>query len=124
MKTPASVLIIDDDPWLAQQYRTMLEKSGYYIYIASHALEGMDMVDKLHPNVIVLDIFMPGPNGIVLLHELRSHSDLAQIPIIVCTNSASDISRGDLTKYGVRVVLDKTTMHPSDVVAAVRKVLP
>ncbi|HRC27828.1 MAG TPA: response regulator [Candidatus Saccharimonas sp.] len=123
MTSHASILIIDDDQWLAQQYRALLEKAGYQTHTASHALEGMDMVDKLHPSAIILDVFMPGPNGIVLLHELRSHSDLAQIPIIVCTNSASDIPHGNLTKYGVRVILDKTTMHPTDVVTAVRRVL-
>ena len=84
----------------------------------------MDMIDKHHPHAIVLDIFMPGPNGIVLLHEMRSHSDLANIPVIVCSNSASDIPHGNLAKYGVMAVLDKTTMHPDDIVTAVRRVLP
>ena len=124
MSVLAPILIVDDDGWLASQYSRTLEAAGYRPFIAANALEAMDMIDKHHPHAIVLDIFMPGPNGIVLLHEMRSHSDLANIPIIVCSNSASDIPHGNLAKYGVMAVLDKTTMHPDDIVTAVRRVLP
>lgn len=117
------ILIIDDDGWLASQFERLLESAGYTVRVAANALEGMDAIDKFHPKVIVLDIFMPGPNGIVLLHEIRSHSDLAHVPVVVCTNSASDIPHGNLAPYGVQQVLDKTTMRPDDIVAAVRKAL-
>ena len=118
-----SVLIIDDEAWLADQYVRHLEHAGFRAHHVRNALEGIEAIDLYKPDAIILDIFMPGPNGIVLLHEIRSHSDLANIPVIVCSNSASDIPRGNLTKYGVRTVLDKATMHPEDVVAAVRKVV-
>jgi len=123
MSVAAPILIVDDDGWLASQYSRTLERAGYHPYVAANALEAMDMVDKHHPQAIILDIFMPGPNGIVLLHEIRSHSDLADIPIVVCTNSASDIPHGNLAQYGVATVLDKTTMHPDDIVTAIRRVL-
>lgn len=118
-----SVLIIDDEAWLADQYVRHLEHAGFRAHHVRNALEGIEAIDLYKPDAIILDIFMPGPNGIVLLHEIRSHSDLANIPVIVCSNSASDIPHGNLTKYGVRTVLDKATMHPEDVVAAVRKVV-
>lgn len=118
-----SVLIIDDEAWLADQYGRHLEHAGFRAHHVRNALEGIEAIDLYKPDAIILDIFMPGPNGIVLLHEIRSHSDLANIPVIVCSNSASDIPHGNLTKYGVRTVLDKATMYPEDVVAAVRKVV-
>ena len=121
-KLQSTVLVVDDDEWLALQYKTSLEREGYAVRIASNALAAIDAVDELRPIAIILDLFMPGPNGIVLIHELRSHNDLATIPIIVCSNSAVDLPP-DMKKYGVRVVLDKTTMHPDDIVAAVKKVL-
>lgn len=118
-----NVLIIDDDHWLAAQFARQLEKDGYTTQVVPHALEGMSVIDQHKPDVIILDVFMPGPNGFVLLHEIRSHSDLANIPIILCTNSAADIPHGNLAAYGVDSILDKTTMDPSDVVTSVRKVL-
>jgi CheY-like chemotaxis protein len=83
----------------------------------------MDALDMHVPDAIILDVLLTGPNAFTLLHELRSHADLAAIPIILCTNSAADINGENLAVYGVFGVLDKTTMHPDDVVVAVRKVL-
>jgi len=123
MKTPATVLVIEDDQWLSAQFQRVLSRAGFVVHTASNALDGMAAIDTHKPRVIILDIFMPGPNGIVLLHEIRSHSDLAQVPIIICSNSASDVPHGDLSAYGVHTVLDKTTMQPEDIVAAVRRVL-
>ena len=117
------VLLIDDDEWLRDQFSRLLKQAGYATHSASNALEGIDAIDRLHPRVIVLDVFMPGPNGIVLLHEIRSHSDLSQIPIIVCSNSSVDIGKDTLVAYGVSAILDKTTMHPEDIVVAVQKVI-
>ena len=83
----------------------------------------MAAIDEYEPAVIILDIFMPGPNGLVLLQELQSHSDLAQIPVVVCTASAGELRPGDVAAYGVRQILDKSTMEPPMVAAAVRKVI-
>jgi len=114
------VSLIDDDEWLTAQYVRLLESGGFEARSVTHALDGIDAIDRLRPSVIVLDMFMPGPNGMVLLHEIRSHSDLAQIPIILCTNSASDLDPKSIAAYGVRAILDKTTMKPEDVLTKVR----
>jgi len=117
------VLLIDDDEWLTAQYARLLNRSGFATRSVAHALDGIEAIDRLRPSVIILDVFMPGPNGIVLLHEIRSHSDLMQIPIILCTNSASDLDAKNMTAYGVSVILDKTTMKPDDIVTKVRALL-
>ena len=121
MKLDTRVLVIDDDPWLIDEYARTLGVAGYIVERASNALDGMEVLDRLHPDCIVLDLFMPGPNGLVLLHEMRSHSDLSRIPVILISNAAADLKVAALQPYGVRQVLDKTTMTPSDIVAAVRR---
>lgn len=117
------ILIVDDDVWFANHLARTIKKAGYRAVCARNGVEAMREVDTVRPDVIILDFFMPGPNGLVLLHELQSHSDLATIPVILCTNVASDIGSENLAQYGVRRVLDKTTMEPLDVVTAIRKVL-
>lgn len=116
------ILLIDDDTWFVEQMARTVKKAGYEVALAHNGIEGIEQIDTARPDVIILDFFMPGPNGLVLLHELQSHSDLAAIPVILCTNSAADVAPEDLVQYGVRRVLDKTTMEPADVVAAIRKV--
>lgn len=119
----ARVLLIDDDAWLGEQFAHALEQAGFDVATCRNGLEGMDQIDAYRPDCVVLDLFMPGPNGIVLIHELRSHDDLTRIPVILCTNSASDIDPKALQEYGVARLLDKVTMVPDDLVAAVRKAL-
>ncbi|NCU39228.1 response regulator [Candidatus Saccharibacteria bacterium] len=117
----ARVLIVEDDAWQREHVSRVLTKHGYQTAESAHALEAIVHIDVFKPDVIVLDIMLPGPNGFVLLHELQSHSDLARIPIIVMSTH-SDVTLEELQPYGVKVVLDKASMRPDDIVAAVRKV--
>jgi CheY-like chemotaxis protein len=122
-KTPY-VLVVEDDEWQAEQYVRTLGNAGLRVEVAPHALAAIDALDNAVPDVIVLDVLLPGPNAITFLHELRSHADLAGIPVILCTNSADQLAGEDVEVYGVQRVLDKGTMLPGDLVAAVKKVLP
>lgn len=117
------VLIIDDDVWLAEMLSTTLKKHKYSVRTARNTLEGMECINQKVPAVIIVDFFMPGPNAMVLLHELQSYSDTASVPVILCTNSADTITAESVAPYGVKTVLDKTIMQPDDIVAAVKRVL-
>ena len=117
------VLIIEDDEWFAEQQVRALDAAGFRAEYVLNAVEAMDEIDTKRPAVLLCDVFLAGPNVFTLLHELRSHTDLAAIPVILCTNSADHLSEEDVAVYGVRAVLDKTTMTPSDVVASVKRVL-
>lgn len=122
-KTPY-VLIVEDDDWLAEQYKRTLGEAGIRAESVPHALAAIDAIDSQLPDVLVLDLLLAGPNAFTLLHELRSHADLAAIPVILCTTSADQIAEEDIAAYGVNQVLDKSTMLPRDFVAAVKKALP
>ncbi len=118
-----SVLIVEDDAWLAEQQQHVLIKAGYKAIISPHPIDAIKVIDATHPDVIVLDVLLTGSTAFALLHELQSYGDTGSIPVILCTNLASELSLEDLAPYGVRRILDKTTMLPDDVVAAVRSVL-
>ena len=117
------ILVVEDDEWMAEHHRRVLEGAGMKVRVAAHALEAMEVLEVEKPNALVLDVLLPGPNAFTLLHEMCSHADLAAIPIVLCTNNAEKLSQELLQVYGVKRVLDKTTMHPGDLEAAVRKVL-
>lgn len=117
-----TVVIVEDDRWVAGQYRRVLARHGHDSYVAPHALAAIDMIDDVKPDAILLDMLLSGSTGLALLNELQSHADLAAIPVVVVTNTADQLRLGDLRHYGVRVLLDKATMHPEDIVAAVQKV--
>lgn len=123
MKTAPTILVIEDDAWFAQQHVRTLEKAGYIVEQAADGVAGIAIIDKSPPDVIVLDLFLPGPNALVLLHEMQSYTDLANIPVILCSNSTADLAPSTLSAYGVKYVLDKGTMQPHDLIAAVKRVL-
>jgi len=117
------VLIVEDDAWLAEHYQRVCKRAGFETRHAPNAVDAMMMIDDDAPEVIILDMLLAATTGLTLLHELQSYGDLAHIPVIVCTNSAKDIDSALLQPYGVRRVLDKTIMHPDDLVAAIRSVI-
>ncbi len=117
-----NIVLIEDDLLLARQFERTLGKAGYSVATASHAPAAIGLIDTTRPVAIVADVLLAGSTVFTLLHELQSHDDLASIPIVLVTNLADDLSLESLKPYGVRRLLDKATMHPDDVTAAVRSV--
>lgn len=122
MKKPL-ILIVEDDAWTAEQHARTLEKAGFNTRISPHAIDAILAVDESRPAAIVLDVLLTGSTAFALLHELQSYSDTGVIPVILCTNLAAEISIDDVRPYGVKRILDKATMGPDDLPAAVRSVL-
>lgn len=118
-----SVLIVEDDKWLAEQFARVIKTAGYETTVSLHALAAIKAIDDINPSVIILDVLLTGSTAFTLLHELQSYTDTGKIPIILCTNLASELKFEDLEVYGVKRILDKTVMMPDDLVAAIKSVL-
>lgn len=118
------ILLIEDDAWLAELQMSLLKEAGYTVALAPHAPAGIVMIDEFAPDAIVLDVLLAGSTAFALLNELQSHGDTAKVPIVLCTNLAEQFDSSRLAAYGVVRVVDKTTMHPSDLVATLRLILP
>lgn len=123
MTKSTPILIVEDDDWTAEQYIRILGSAGFSATFVTNAPDAMASIDAHPPSLIILDLLLTGQNALPLLHELRSHADLAGIPIVLCTNSADALADEDVTAYGIRQVIDKTTMQPNDLIAAAKKVL-
>jgi len=117
------ILLVEDDAWLAEMEARVLKGAGYEVSIAPHALSAIDHIDTMAPDVIILDVLLAGSTGFALLNELQSHGDTKHVPVILCTNLAEQFDSTRLHEYGVKRVVDKSTMHPQDLVVAVRAVL-
>lgn len=115
-----NVVVVEDDEWLAEHYTRVLERAGYTVHHAPHAVSAITVIDAMQPAVIVLDMLLTGTTAMALLHELQSHTDLASIPVVLITNLAGQIRLDDVKQYGVVRIVDKATMQPDDIVAAVR----
>ncbi|MFZ1250705.1 MAG: response regulator [Candidatus Microsaccharimonas sp.] len=117
------VVLIEDDTWLAETEAATLAKAGFDVTMAPHAPAAIELIDTVHPDVLVMDVLLPGATAFALLNELQSHDDTRGIPVVLCTNLAEQFNSTALAQYGVRRIVNKTTMHPDDLIAAVKAVV-
>ncbi len=116
------VVVIEDDTLLAGHFDRVLTKAGCEVTTISHAMGALDLIDEFQPDVIVIDMLLIGSTAMPLLNEMRTHDDLVALPIVMVTSAADDLSLKTLAPYGVKVLLDKATIFPDDLVAAIKKV--
>jgi len=117
----SKIVVVEDNTWQAAQYTRVLESNNYDVSIVYTAQAAIDVIDDVQPAAIVLDLLLPGATAMTLLNELQSHSDLATIPVVIATSSPESLSGATVSPYGVTAVLDKTTMHPNEILIAVRR---
>lgn len=80
------ILIIDDDRAVHTYLRALLSNAGYKTYMALDALQGPMAVRQFHPDLIVLDLSMPGGGGPAVLQRLRTLQGMTHIPVLVYSN--------------------------------------
>jgi CheY-like chemotaxis protein len=85
MKT---VLVADDKATSRELVRTVLEKSGYTVAEASDGIEALRNARELKPDLIILDLHMPGMDGFGVIREIRRDRELAATPVMALTASA------------------------------------
>lgn len=118
------VLLVEDDAWLGELEADVLTRAGFEVEHVPHGLAAIEIIDARPPEVLVLDVLLAGSTAFSLLHELQSYDDTQKIPVVLCTNLADQFDKKQLESYGVKRVIDKTTMQPADIVAAVKAATP
>ncbi len=78
-----TILIVDDEPDIVEIAQSHLESAGYRVVSAFNGLEGLEAARASKPNLILLDIAMPGMGGLEMLAALRSTPGLATIPVLM-----------------------------------------
>ena len=82
------VLVVDDDQDVRSFVVTVLEENQYIPLVAQDGVEGLEMIEKEHPDLVILDVLMPRGSGIRLYHKLKTDETLEKIPVIMFTGIA------------------------------------
>ncbi|HLC89806.1 MAG TPA: response regulator [Patescibacteria group bacterium] len=90
------ILIIEDDKSLVKLFAESLDQKKFQVFMAIEADEGLDKAIQEKPDLIILDIMLPGKNGFQCLKELKDQPKTKKIPVIVLSNlgQAEEIRRG------------------------------
>ncbi|HMN26935.1 MAG TPA: response regulator, partial [Caldilineaceae bacterium] len=95
-ETGTRVLIVDDDAMARETLEALLRREGYTLLFATNGSEVLDRLAQLAPDLILLDVMMPGMNGYELCERIKAMPTHRHIPIILLTalDSPSDLARG------------------------------
>lgn len=115
------LLIVEDDKNWTDILGKFAVDVGAECRVAVSGGQAIEIIDDWQPDALILDMLLAGETAIALLNELRSYADLANLPIVVCTNI--DVKMDDLRPLGVKTILNKTSMRPNEARAIFREVL-
>jgi len=118
-----SVLLVEDDPAVAQMYRLRLEMDGYLVLMAVDGETGLSMAERFQPDLIIVDIGLPGMNGLELLDAIRASDHVRDVPVMILTNREDAEAEERSLELGARQFLRKSRTTPDALTASVRRSL-
>ena len=118
----SKILVIEDDPSALRFIEYTLQQEGYQVLSAKNGLEGLRKARKEEPDLIVLDIMLPGIDGFEICHRLRAEPETAQLPILMLSAKAQEIDKATGLKMGADDYLTKPA-DPSEIVSRVETLL-
>lgn len=122
MSTKKHILIIDDDALVRRLFGGKLAASGFEVIYASEGDEGREIARRLAPDLILLDIRMPGTDGYTIARRLREEPKTSKIPIVFLTNEdISPEAEKNMKELWVVDYIHKS-IEPKDLVARVKKI--
>jgi CheY-like chemotaxis protein len=101
------VLLVDDEDQLRRVMRDLLERDGYTVTEARDGIEALDQVDRTAPDIIVLDLNLPGLDGYGVLSHLRSRRSTENIPVVVLTARGDEENEVRVFEFGADDFLSK-----------------
>ena len=101
------ILIADDDPEILTMLGIRLSKKGYQVLEAVDGNQTLNLARKHHPDLVLLDVMMPGKNGWEVAKELRSDDELKTVGIVMLTAIGERVNEMTSPLYGADAYVDK-----------------
>lgn len=117
------IAIIEDNLVINQMYRMKFEVEGFEVESAKSGIDGVKLVEKFLPDVILLDLQMPEMNGDEALAKIRAEKWGKNIPVIILTNTGKEEAPDSLDNLDIAGYIVKAEMTPKQVVARVKALI-
>lgn len=117
------ILIIEDDKFLRELISQKIQKEGYDIAEAVDGEKGIKGVKDAKPDLVLLDLILPGIDGFEVLSRIKADPETSKIPVIILSNlgQKEDIDRG--LKMGAIDYMIKAHFTPAEIITKVRGIL-
>jgi len=117
-----NILVIDDDPSTSRFISYTLEQEGYRVSTSPNGLEGLRKAQNEGPDLIVLDIMLPGIDGFEICQRLRAEPETAKLPILMLSAKAHEVDKATGLRVGADDYLTKP-VDPAEIVKGVENLL-
>ncbi|HEU0012774.1 MAG TPA: response regulator [Longimicrobium sp.] len=117
-----TVLLVEDDPASLDIFATILRHGGYAVRTAQTAEAGVELAVAHRPDLVIVDLGLPGASGFDVLEALTDHPETETIPLIVCTVHVFEHDRIRARRAGGDVFLEKP-VDPRHLLSQVRTLL-
>ena len=91
MSQKKRILLIEDEEDIAALIKLQAEISGYKLHVEVDGINGFKTVEREKPDLVILDIMLPGQNGFDVCRKIKNHPDLKSIPVIILTSKAEEL---------------------------------
>lgn len=119
----ARILIVDDSPTEIHILKSMLKKGGYEVFTAQSGEEGINTAKTEKPDLILMDVVMPGINGFQATRELSKTPETAHIPIVIITTKNQQTDKVWATRQGAKDYIVKP-VRENELLGSVKAHLP
>lgn len=119
----AKIAIVEDDMVISQMYRMKFESEGFEVQTAENGKIGVELCEKMHPDILLLDLRMPEMNGEEALRRIRANDWGKRLPVIILTNLGEEEAPDSLKALGIHSYIVKAELTPSQVVLRVKQAL-
>lgn len=119
----AKISIVEDDQAIAQMYRIKFEAEGFEVETAENGKLGFELISKMRPDIILLDLMMPVMTGGEVLAKVRKTDWGKDIKVVILTNMGEQEIPEAVKKLGVSAVILKADMTPRQVAELVKSQL-
>jgi two-component system, OmpR family, alkaline phosphatase synthesis response regulator PhoP len=122
MEMEKKILVIEDDPATSRLVDYSLRHEGFQVITAFNGLEGIRKATEEAPDLVILDVMLPGMDGFEICHRLREQPSTAKLLILMFSAKAQDIDKNTGLKVGADDYLSKPAA-PAEIVNRVNKLL-
>ena len=112
------ILVVEDDPSALRLIQYTLQYEGYQVLTATNGLAGLKKAQSEEPDLVILDVMLPGMDGFEICHRLRGDPQTAGLPILMLSAKAQEVDK--IT--GLKVGADDYVSKPADTAEIVRRV--
>jgi len=119
----AKLLLVEDDLLLVRLYQKKFTQEGHEVVSAANGEEGLVMIEKEQPDLVMLDIMMPKMSGLEMLERIKANSVTASVPVIILSNVGGEVEQDRALELGAVAYIVKSNNDPAQVTAKVREIL-